>query len=331
MRNTKVRALAETAVASALCSLLGIISMYVPPLSLPCSFLCGLPLMYVACRHGWIYGILSAVFATLCAGGLTAGFISAAMLMLSYGLPAMVFGICANRDYKFSTSLIAASVLTLAGMLIQLIMINGSGDGIEIMFTQSAESMTSMIYEMVPKELLPADINITAIMAEVVSETVNTIIYYMPAIMIIMSVATAYLIIMLGIFLLSKFKIKQVEYTRFNMIKMPKITVVMIVLAFLAADLFDTDNIYVAALSNIMIVSIAAVGVSGFSYIDYMVSQKIKSGYIRAMIYAGIWLTGFMFVPFIAELSFILGVFDVFSKRRMPKVSGDDKIENKQK
>lgn len=323
----KVKGVTDVAIGASLCILLMIISIYVPIISTPSAFLCGIPLMYVAYKWGLLYGILAVICSAFGTFILTANIITPLLLVLSYGLPAAVFGFTANKGFKFYTSLAMVTVFVLIGNVVQLMIINGSGDGIKTLLDVMTKDAQSAIGTLLSENITLTDLDINSLLKEAMQETVNSILFYLPAISIIASAIMAYLISMTGVFFLNRLTLRKVNYIKFNMIKVPKITVIVFVLMFIIIDISNFEIIYMAALKNLLVISAAAIIISGFSYVDYILSKKIKSGYLRVILYLGIWIVGFALIPFVVELFFVLGLFDSFTNKRIPQIIGDDKIE----
>lgn len=327
MRNTKVNALAEGAVAAALCTLLNIISIYVPVLSLFTTFLCGFPLMLVFCRWGAIVGFTSMVCSYAVTFIMTGNILSPLLLMFLYALPTAMFGLMINKRQKFSNAVIVTALFVLIGFVAQLMVLNGDGSGIEAQLSAMSEEMGSSLGNILSQNpgLATADIN--TLISEAIEMTVNTLMLYLPAIAIVFSAAIGYIISAFAVFLLKRLKIKNVPYVSFNMIKAPTGTIFVFIISFLLIHAYDDGGIIISAIKNLSVIATAAVALSGFSFVDYVLSRKIKSGYIRAVIYAAVWFVGFMMIPFIFELIILLGIFDSLNKKRVPDETGDDKLE----
>lgn len=328
MKNIKIRAVADAGIGAALCVLLIVISMYVPVISGVATLFCGMPLMYVGCKNGLGYGIMAAICSIVGAFVLTANVIAPCLLILMYGMPAALFGVAAKNNFKFLHSYILVLLFVFVGVIISFMMINGDGHGIESMLNQAAGELESGFNAIISQSPEMTNFDIASTLAAAMEQTVNMILFYLPTIAITLSMGIAYIIVMSGVFFLKRLRIKKdVNYIKFNMIRVPKIVVIMIGVIFLIISVTDSDSVYVAALQNILLISTIAVGVSGFSHLDYLLAKKIKLGYIRALIYIGVLVVGSVLVPFITEFCFILGVFDAFTKKRATDTRGDDNIE----
>lgn len=327
MRNTKVKAMAEGAVAAALCTLLNIISMYVPVLSLFTTFLCGFPLMIVFCRWGAMVGFTSMVCSYAVTFIMTGNVLSPLLLMFLYALPTAMFGLMINKKQKFSNAVFVTALFVLIGFVTQLVILNGEGSGIEVQLSAMSEEIGSSIGSIFSQNPALENSDINRLISEAMTMTVNTLMLYLPAISIIFSAVLGYVISAFSVFLLKRLKIKNVQYVAFNRIKAPNGTIAVFILSFLLIHAYDNGGIIISAIKNLSVIATTAVAISGFSFVDYMLSRKINSGYIRAAIYAAFWFVGFMMISIIFELFILLGIFDLLNKKRVPDETGDDKLE----
>ena len=327
MRNTKVKAIAEGAVAAALCTLLNIISMYVPVLSLFSTFLCGYPLMLIFCRWGAVVGFTSMVCSYAVTFIMTGSFLSPLLLMFLYALPTAMFGLMVNKKQKFSNAVFVTALFVLIGFVTQLMLLNGEGSGIEAQFSAMSEEMGNSLGMIFSQNPALENADIKNLISEAITMTVNTLMLYLPAISIIFSAVLGYIISAFSVFLLKRLKIKNVSYVSFNRIKAPTGTIVIFILSFLLIHAYDNGGLVISAIKNLSVIATAAVALSGFSFVDYMLSQKIKSGYIRAEMYIAVGFVGFMMISIILELFILFGIFDSLNKKRVPDETGDDKLE----
>ena len=327
MRNTKVKAMAEGAVAAALCTLLNIISMYVPVLSLFTTFLCGFPLMIVFCRWGAMVGFTSMVCSYAVTFIMTGNVLSPLLLMFLYALPTAMFGLMINKKQKFSNAVFVTALFVLIGFVTQLVILNGGGSGIEAQLSAMSEEIGSSIGSIFSQNPALENSDINRLISEAMTMTVNTLMLYLPAISIIFSAVLGYVISAFSVFLLKRLKIKNVQYVAFNRIKAPNGTIAVFILSFLLIHAYDNGGIIISAIKNLSVIATTAVAISGFSFVDYMLSLKFISGYIRAAIYAAFWFVGFMMISIIFELFILLGIFDLLNKKRVPDETGDDKLE----
>ncbi len=331
MKDTTIRTVTEILIYSAVSALLAIIAMFVTPLMPICAFACGMPLAMLICKRGIIQGIIGSICTIIPLCLLTANLLPVLIIFCFYALPSILFGILVRRNAKFSTSVFSVAAVYLAGLVIQLMLINGNGNGIQDLLhnsvTATAESMREILLQI--SQAGGFNANLDKIVTELTKTIVNAIITYMPTILIVVSMVAGYAISAINIFLLRRLKIKNVQYTKFNMIKIPEATLAVFMLSFLIISLSGSGGIFVSGMQNIYMISSLAVSLSGFSFIDYILSKKIRSGYIRAMIYIAVFIFGFMFVPFISEVFFAVGIFAGPSIRNRFKGSGAGNGEKK--
>lgn len=324
MKNNKVKAIAEGAMFAALCTVLSLISLYVPFMSVPVSFICGIPVMLIFCRWGISAGICTLVCAIGVLMIMTGNLLSVGMISLMYIIPAAVFGLTSYKKMRFSFSVMIASVFVLIGFAVELIILNGDGTGIDAQFNEIAAEIGKSFENMVSMVPDSAGMNIGSIINDAVSLTVYTMKLYLPSIALISAFVIGYIISAVGIFFAKRLKIKNIPYIPFNMIKAPMGTIAVYIITFLITQFSEDGGIVISALKNLHLIATATIALSGFSFADFMLSKKIKRGYVRALIYSGVFIFGAMLMSFIFEMLVLFGIFDCVSKHRITEENGDD-------
>ncbi|MDD2572909.1 MAG: YybS family protein [Bacillota bacterium] len=115
-RDSNVKALANTALATALAVIIAIVGLFVPVLALA-SLLWPVPVIVIVKRYGLRYGVYSTI-----ASGLIVGMISepiyAAYVILSYGALGLSIGYGVHKDYRAGRILTITSVVSLLSKLL---------------------------------------------------------------------------------------------------------------------------------------------------------------------------------------------------------------------
>ena len=213
MKNTKVRALTDTAVAVALCALLVIIIIYIPFLSTPMALASGIPLMYICFKHNWRYGVLAGVCTSLVSFVLTGNIITLVLIMLTYVIPGLIFGICSSKGLKFMTAVFVSALSAMLGFVLELVLINGGGNGIDDALTQMAETMNQSMNTAFSQMGVPLEGDIKVMIDGSVKQAINQIRLYIPSMIIILAVIYAYIVAGLGVFILNRIRVKTPGYT----------------------------------------------------------------------------------------------------------------------
>ncbi len=328
MKNTKVRVVADAAMGAALCTLLYVISIYVPFISPFASFVCSAPLMYLACKRGSFAAISAFAVSTAALFIITGNILSAVLYATAYALPGMVFGICAAHNRKFYVTVAATAAAVLVGTMLELIIINGGGDGLKSMMEQITSAMGETMNNVLSAGELPEGIDAQRLVSQMLTSAVDTFMLLLPAIIIISSVIFAYAISMFGVFFLNRLRVKKISYVKFSMMKAPRSLCFTTAVLFLLCRLWGDGGVMLAASQNLLIVLEGAIAVCGFSFIDWAFARKISSGYIRALIYCAIFFMGFIFVPLIINILIFIGYIDGFGHFRVSGKNGDDDLED---
>ncbi len=309
MNNMKIKAIAESAMGAAVCALLMITSLYVPFFSGIAAIVSGIPIMCLFYKNNITSGILAFVCAFLITFILTGDIVSVGVMAFLYVAPAVVFGIFNSKGNKFSASVAAAAVVTLIGVVIEFSMLNGSGTGIRDFVTSYSNNIQSMLSETMAASGVDMGEDMSGAVTRVINQAIDMIMYYLPTIIICIAVFYAYLVAMVGAFVLKRLRIKEVQHTPFNTLVAPKyvchITVILFVLTYIIKD----SGVYSAALKNVLLVSEIFLGICGFAFLDLKFSKVLRQWYIRLIIYIGIWFSVFMLLPFLGEILVLVGFF----------------------
>ena len=325
MNNMKIKAIAESAMGAAVCALLMITSLYVPFFSGVAAIISGIPIMCLFYKNNITSGILAFVCAFLITFILTGNIVSVGVMALLYVAPAVTFGIFNSKGNKFSVSVAAAAVVTLIGVVIEFNMLNGSGTGIRDFVTSYSNNIQSMLGETMAASGVNMGEDMSGAVTQAINQAIDMIMYYLPTIIICIAVFYAYLVAMVGVFVLKRLRIKEVQYTAFNTLVAPKYVCHITVLLFILTYIMEDPSVYSAALKNVLLVSEILLGICGFAFLDLKFSKVLRQWYIRLVIYIGIWFSVFMLLPFLAEVLVLVGFLRSLFQNHSHGSSGGEK------
>lgn len=328
MKNTKVRALTDTAVAAAICTLLVIIIIYIPLLTTPLALASGIPLMYICFKHNWRYGVISGVCTSLVSFILTGNIITLVLIMLTYVIPGLIFGICSSKGIKFMAAVFVSALSAMLGFVLELAIINGGGNGIDDALAQIAETMTQSMNTTFSQVGVPLEGDTKLMIDTAVKQAMYSIRLYIPSMIIILAVVYAYIVSALGVFILNRIRVKTPGYTKFYMIRAPKSMCVITIILFVVCNVSQSTSLIMSGMQNLLFISAGIMGVCGLSAVDFKLHKKIKSGYIRAIIYGAIFFGTFMFASILFMFLIVIGLTDGIFERRSIKKIGEDKNED---
>ncbi len=325
MNNMKIKAIAESAMGAAVSALLMITSLYVPFFSGVAAIISGIPIMCLFYKNNITSGILAFVCAFLITFILTGNIVSVGVMALLYVAPAVTFGIFNSKGNKFSASVAAAAVVTLIGVVIEFNMLNGTGTGIRDFVTSYSNNIQSMLGETMAASGVNMGEDMSGAVTQAINQAIDMIMYYLPTIIICIAVFYAYLVAMVGVFVLKRLRIKEVQYTAFNTLVAPKYVCHITVLLFILTYIMEDPSVYSAALKNVLLVSEILLGICGFAFLDLKFSKVLRQWYIRLIIYIGIWFSVFMLLPFLAEVLVLVGFLRSLFQNHSHGSSGGEK------
>ncbi len=331
MKNFKSRMIADGAVCTALTVLLAVIAIYIPIFSIVSVAVVGIPLTYLGIKHGLGLSCTAAVAAVLVLFALTGNFISIVLFGVTNMLPGIAMGYCVKNKKSFKLSIAIVSAGVLAGLMLQLLVINYSvdGNGISKMIDEtinSTKDIMSSLFGELSGTGIGQEMNITSGTLNDAFELMREYIYlYMPSFVIGSSVVIGYVIYMFGAFILRIIRFGNIPSMPFKYIHATRGICYGAVILMLITTFSESTSVFMSALRNLQALLYAFIGVSGFAFIDYKLSSKIKSGYGRFGIYCIVFLSGYLFISFIVSILTFVGLFDgMFDYRRIGKAGGND-------
>ncbi len=326
MKTSKVRLITDTAIGAALCSLLLVMVMYVPFIRVLGVFICGAPLMYLSCKRGIISSVVSVLIALVAIIILTGDILTSALLVLSYAFPGLAFGIAASKKTDTATMVLASAAAVMAGFILELVIINAD-DGMrnilnEIMhqFSQSIENSVASINQNLPEDL-PFLIN------RLLNEFVETFMRFLPSLFIVTALFYGYVISAFGVCLLRRINVADIPFKKFSQVRAPGFVCNIAIILYLVSIIGNSENMFIAAVSNLVVISAAILGFCGLSTIDYYFKRKIKAGVARFIIYIAAFTFLLTIAPFVIGFLPMVGYID--SKGIMRKELEENEYEEK--
>lgn len=326
MNNSKKRIITDCAVCAAITVILTAVAMYVPSLGFITYFLCGTPVAYTVFKYGCLSGVLTA----LCAAaamllGVNANTANIGLVFVAYILPTFAFSVIYKRfgENGFYSALCCTAVIYLVLGTVFVYVLNGDGNGIRDMLTASADSMTQSLKQSLSAAYVGDISSLDNALSDAVEMTVDTILRYMPTILICASAISAYILIMINIFVIKRFGGADIKYPPFCSITGTRTLCMLTMLTYIVAFISDEKKIVGITAANAASVLTALFAICGLSATDFILASKIKSGYARGAIYGGIVIGGFLFMglglPILSlavEIMAFIGFFDSMNSMR---------------
>ena len=323
MKNTKVRAIADTAVASALGALFIIIMVYVTPLTTLMSFVIGVPTIYIAYKWDWRFACLCTLCSAFAAFVLIGDALSLGLIIVTYVLPGLVFGICISKRVKTFNAIMFSALAAIIGFVAELMLLNGGGDGILNLIKEFTGNMEQTLGAAVSQAGVFSENDIKVIISEMMEQTADMFMLYLPSFVIIAAAIYAYCSSVFSLFILKRVGLKNVPKLKFYMLHAPKSMCIAVIILFVLCVGDDGKTVYMAALQNLLFILTSAIAVCGIATIDYRLKKHIKSGYIRTIIYISVFFAGVAFASSIMTILTVLGFVDGMRGSRVSEEVGD--------
>ena len=310
MKNTRVRAIADTAVASAIGALFIIIMVYVAPLATLMPFIIGMPIVYIACKWDWRFACLCAVCSALSAFVLIGDILSLGLIILIYALPSLAFGICISKEIKTFGAVAVSAIIAVIGLVVELMLLNGDGDGILNLIKGITDNMEQTLNATISQAGALIDSDVAVVISEMLDKTVDMFMLYLPSFVIIGAVVYSYCSSAFSVFVLKRVGLKNLPNMKFYMLKAPRAMCIVTVVLFILCLGNTSNGVYMASLQNLLFILTSAITVCGLASIDYKLRRGIKSGYVRAIIYIAVFFWGFAFASIITSVLTVVGFAD---------------------
>lgn len=325
MKNTRVRAIADTAVASAIGALFIIIMVYVTPLAMLMPFATGIPTVYIACKWDWHFACLCAICSALAAFVLIADMLSLGLIMLIYVLPSLAFGICISKGCKLFSAVAASALVAAVGLLAELMLLNGDGSGILSLIKEVTDKMEQTLGAAVSQAGVLPENDVTVMISEMLEKTTDMFMLYLPSFVIIGATIYSYCTSAFSLFVLKRVGLKKLPNMKFYMLHASKSMCIVTVVLFIICIGNTSNEVYMAALENLSSILTFAIAICGLAAIDYKLKNNISSGYIRTIIYIAVFFAGFAFASVITSVLTVIGFVDgMRGMRAVEKVGGEN-------
>lgn len=330
MKKISVKAIAFGAICVCLSVILVEICMYIPLLGMFSVILSGIPLMLLGVKYGTRMSGIAFIASILLLFVLNGDILSVLMLGIMNLLPGVIIGYTVSRRFSFSNSIFAVSGAVLVGYAIQLWMIDklNGGNGIEDMISQILDSSKNMMGDIISKLPTEAPVPMNELMANintVMDKIQEMILLYMPTFFIGISVVLGYCAYMFGIFILGRLRFKRVMYIPFNRMiasrNMCYVAMILYIITAFSKEITPVNAVFI----NMSSLLYAFIGVCGLSFIDFKLSKKITSGYLRAIIYAVVFFIGYLMIGMLLHILILIGLADaMLNFRSLTKVGEDN-------
>ena len=332
MKNTKVKMIMDTAVCIGIACLFMVISLYVPLLALFSAVLGGMPMIYLGVKYRAGVSAVAGILGVLILILLTGNPFSALLVGIAALLPGCVVGYAIPRRAMFKTTVFAAAGAVMFGLLIQLILLNtsGNGSGIENAVNVTLDNAKDMMQQLTKSfaEAGTPNPSVFAAFDVAVDQIREMIFLYLPSFVIGASVVLGYLTVMAGIYVLHRFRICRILYPPFSRFHASRAMCWAAMIMFLVASFSNDSTVYTAALKNMVTLLYAFIGVCGFSLIDDKFSKRLPVGFLRAVVYFAAFFVGYLMIGFIVQILILIGLIDgMLNFRRLGKV-GEDHVKH---
>lgn len=315
----------NTVLCAVLCGVFVLGGTIVPQLMIPSVFLCGMVCVFASGKCGvlgmfisYAAGFAAAFFTqTWVIGNAGEGIAVTLAVYLIGTIPMLVFGCVMKRKMSFDVKYMCAFFSSVALLLVALMIVIRSGFSINGMLDTAADNYKQILTATLEKTGMIPENLMKEVVAEITDTAVWTVKEYLPSIIILPSMIAVYAAVMAGIFVLNRFKVCKIEYTRFNRIHIPRLVCDLTMLLFIFMFFSERENGVVAVLRNVLLVSEFLIGISGISLIDYFVEKKISAGFARFMIYFCVMFAASPIISLIWDLIILLGFADGFINIRM--------------
>lgn len=315
MKKENTRGIREGAMMVALTVVFMLLNKYVPLFSFVGMFVCGLPMAILAARNGFKVTIPAVLAVFLVAILVDGGVISAASTVLMSVLPGAVAGYMLGQKKPFFTALFATCVATCIGWIFELAVLElVIGNGIDEILAETMRQMETVMKsafasfgDALSDKLGMDSETFVDVMLKTMGEMFRI---YIPAMVVISSMITGYVILRLSAFFIKRTKLAGVECIPFSQLKAPRSISIVAVILYIIYMFSQPMTTLWAIVANAVLILYAALAACGLSFIDFKFKNKIKSTIPRFLIYGAVLLFGGFLMGFVVNALIIIGILD---------------------
>lgn len=319
----KVNALVEGAVLAAIATILALVGLFIPPLSLITNFLWTIPLIVICLRHDVRSGIMVLVVTSVLLM-MFATPLRGLFLVLEYGFMAIIYGYAFRKNISVGKTLfygcVAATIGTVLVILFSFMLTGFSPEYFEAQANEAMEMVLDLyrqtgVLERLPGQGVSPD-QIRAMMPKMLSIIISLI----PGLMIISSLSSAFLSFFLSRIILRKMQIQLPNIPPFKNWRIPWYYIWGFIIAFgffLLGDYTKIQLLKTLGL-NVLLIHGPVFFVIGLAVVKFYL-EKFKVGKGLRLVFIVLVL---IYFPFAFMSLATLGMFDMlFDYRRL----GDEK------
>jgi len=316
---TKIKALVEGAVLAAIATILALIGLFIPPLSILTNFLWIIPIIVICLRHDlrsggmvlFVAAVLIMVFGTPLNG---------LSLVLEYGLVGLIYGYSFRQKLSVGKTLFYGCAATVAGTLLVILisfMLTGfSPDYFKNQAQEAIDTTIEMYQDMGIYEQLAQRGLTEEQIQSYMKGLLTVIIYLIPGFMVVSSLSSAFLSFYVSRLVLKKMQVSLPDIPPFKTWRIPWYYIWGFIIAFglfLLGDYAQINIIKVIG-QNVMLVYAPIFFVIGMSILNFYFNKFKVGKPVRILLITMILL----YLPFAFMLLACLGMFDtLFDYRKL--------------
>ena len=315
MKSENTKGFREGAMMVALTAVLLFVSRYIPFLSILGMIISCLPLAVLAARNNLKVVIPSLLAAFLITFLIDGNILSAVSTLLSSYIPGVVLGYMLGQRKPFFLTLLVTSTVVSVGwifelLLLEVLMNNGVKEIFDEIFKQSEALMLEITKNLEFKPKGNLNLSPEELVSSIFKTAQNTITAYFPSIVVISSIFRSYIILRLASFVLKRAKLAEIETVPFSRIIAPRSMSTVAIITYLIYIFTNPTSLLFPILGNVIFILYTIIGICGLSLIDFKLKSKIKTDFLRFLIYGLVFLFGGVFMSVISSVLIIIGIMD---------------------
>ncbi len=314
----------------ALTVLLILLTKYMALFSGLAVFVCGVPMAVLSARNGFRVIIPSLVAVFLLSLLIEPNIIGSALTLLSSVIPGAVAGYCLGKRKPFFICLCATAVAVVVGYLFSFLMLELFFGGVAETFSNALAQTRAMV-EAASKDLGAAISEEMGVdpktFIDIFMEALGTVIrLYTPAVIIVISMFSGYIILRFSGFIINRTRLARVECIAFSEMRAPRSLATVAVIIYLVYIFGTKGSGLWAVCANLVFVLYTILGVCGLSFVDFKLKKRIKAAPLRFALYVAVFVFGSMLMGIISNILIIIGILD--SGRNFRGIKSLDKSDS---